>query len=218
MDSLLSPLIESPRLVQYLEELQSIVAAERAKREQFYEHISPEDKWEFINGEIIMHSPATAKHTQVRARISRLLGVYVEVHKLGMILDEKALVSFTRNDYEPDVSFFPTEVAQHIEPDQWKLPVPDLIVEVLSPSSIVMDRGTKFRDYEAHRVTEYWIVDPVTETIEQHLLEGGAYRLNAKQQNGSLQCVAVPSFTMPVRAAFDDAENLKALWALQPKS
>ena len=218
MDALLSPLLESPRLVQYVEELQAIVEAERAKREQFYEDISPEDKWEFINGEVITHSPATARHTQVRARISQLLRTYVTVHKLGMVLDEKALISLTRNDYEPDVNFFPTEVAQYIEPEQWQFPAPDLIVEVLSPSSVRTDRGTKFKDYEAHRVTEYWIVDPETETIEQYLLEGGAYRLNAKQKNGSLACVAVTGFVMPIRAAVDDEENLRALWALQPKS
>jgi Uma2 family endonuclease len=201
-----------------VEELRSIVDAERAKREQFYEDISPEDKWEFINGEVIMHSPATAKHTQVQGRILRLLGTYVDLHTLGTVLFENALVSFTRNDYEPDLVFFPTEVAQHIQPEQWKLPVPDMIVEVLSPSSRVLDRGTKFKDYQGHSVTEYWIVDPVSESIEQYLLEDGAYRLHAKQQNGSLDCVAVAGFVMPVRAAFDDQENLKALWALQPKT
>src|SRR5215218_6476378 len=106
MDALLSPLVESPQLVLYVNELQAVLEAERARREQFYEDISPEDKWEFINGEVIMHSPATAKHTQVRARISRLLGIYVDSRKLGMVLDEKALVSFTRNDYEPDIVYF----------------------------------------------------------------------------------------------------------------
>lgn len=218
MDALLSPLIESPRLVQYVEELQSIVEAERAKREQFYEDISPEDKWEFINGEVIMHSPATAKHTKVSGRIFKLLSTYVEVHKLGTVLFEKALVSFTRNDYEPDLVYFDAATSAKIEDAQWKLPVPQMVVEVLSPSSRRRDRGDKYLDYAAHAVQEYWIVDPEDETIEQHLLEEGAYRLKAKQRDGSLACVAAAGFVMPVRAAFDDEENLKALWALQPKT
>lgn len=218
MDALLSPLIESPRLVQYVEELQSIVEAERAKREQFYEDISPEDKWEFINGEVIMHSPATAKHTKVLGRILKLLSTYVEVHRLGMVLFEKALVSFTRNDYEPDIVYFDASTSAKIEDAQWKLPVPQMVVEVLSPSSRTRDRGDKYLDYAAHAVKEYWIVDPEDESIEQHLLDGRVFRLAAKQQNGTIHCQTVAGFAMPVRAAFDHEENLRTLWAIQPKN
>src|SRR4051812_42341796 len=114
MNALLAPLVESPQLALYVTELQAVLETERARREQFYEDISPEDKWEFINGEVIMHSPSTAKHTQIRARISHLLGVYVSIHKRGMVLDEKALVSFTRNDYEPDVVYFDAATSAQI--------------------------------------------------------------------------------------------------------
>jgi Uma2 family endonuclease len=218
MNALLAPLVESPQLVLYVNELQAVIEAERSRREQFYEDISPEDKWEFINGEVIMHSPATAKHTQVRARISRLLGVYVDIHKLGVVLDEKALVCFTRNDYEPDIVYFDAATAAKIADTQWKMPVPQMVVEVLSPSSRSRDCGYKYTDYAAHAVQEYWIVDPEQESIEQHLLDGQVFRLAGKRKTGSLKCTAIPGFVMPIRAAFDEDENLKALWALQPKS
>lgn len=217
MNALLAPLVESPQLVLYVNELQAVIEAERERREQSYEDLSPEDKWEFINGEVIIHSPSTAKHTLVRARISRLLGVYVDIHKLGRVMDEKALVSFSRNDYEPDVVYFDAATSAHITDTQWKLPVPQMAVEVLSPSSRTRDCGHKYTDYAAHAVQEYWIVDPEEESIEQHLLDGHVFRRNAKQKSGSLKCAAVPGFVMPVRAAFNDEENLKALWALQPK-
>src|SRR3954469_17154773 len=107
MDALLSPLIESPRLVQYVEELQAILEAERAKREQFYEDVSPEDKWEFINGEVVMHSPAKLKHTETLGRIYNLLHNHVLIRRQGKVLMEKTMISLTRNDYEPDLLFFP---------------------------------------------------------------------------------------------------------------
>lgn len=218
MDALLAPLVESPRLVQYVEELQSIIEAERARREQFYDDISPGDKWEFINGEVIMHSPATAEHIEVVGRILQVLRAYVRTRKLGTVFFEKALVSFTRNDYEPDIVFFDAVTSCRIESKQWKMPVPQMIVEVLSPSTRSLDHGDKYIDYAAHAVREYWIVDPDTESIEQHLLDGRVFRLAARQSDGSLKSEAVPGFEMPVRAAFDDEENLRALWAIQPRT
>lgn len=54
---------------------------------------------------------------------------------------------------------------------------PDLIVEVVSPSSIRLDRTIKFDRYERAGVAEYWIVDIKTRSIEIHILSGGEYAL-----------------------------------------
>ena len=56
---------------------------------------------------------------------------------------------------------------------------PTLAIEVLSPSSISIDRRRKLALYAAHDVPWYWIVDPEARTIESLHLEGGAYRLDA---------------------------------------
>ena len=210
MDALLTPLLESPRMIRIAEELQRVIEAERAKREQFYEDISPEDKWEFINGEVVMHSPATLKHLQIRRRIEQLLCDYTGARNLGMVVGEKGLANFTRNSYEPDVMYFPAEVAETFEDSQWNFPVPSLIVEVLSDSTKGADRGVKKDDYEEHGVVEYWIVDPISETIEQLLLAGEKYELAVKQSDGTFASKAVEGFVMPVRAAFDDELNRAA--------
>jgi Uma2 family endonuclease len=146
----------------------------------------------------------------VRARIQRLIFEYIEGRDLGQVHGEKVLVAFTRNDYEPDILYFPKAVADTLEPDRWKCPVPDLTVEVLSPSSRKLDRGTKFDDYAAHHVSEYWIVDPDAETIEQYLGSDGVYRLSIKLSEGRLACEAIPGFLMTVRAAFEDDVNREA--------
>ena len=49
---------------------------------------------------------------------------------------------------------------------------PDLVVEILSPSTAEQDRGEKRALYGKHGVTEYWLVDPVAETVQIHQLEG----------------------------------------------
>jgi Uma2 family endonuclease len=54
---------------------------------------------------------------------------------------------------------------------------PTLAVEIVSPSTARIDRGTKLQLYARHRVPYYWIIDPVTRSIEAYILSGGEVRL-----------------------------------------
>jgi Uma2 family endonuclease len=99
------------------------------------------------------------------------------MHKLGWVGSEKVLISLTRNDYEPDLCFFDAATAAAFQPDQMRFPAPAFVVEVLSESIAAKDRGIKFDDYAAHGITEYWIIDPDTETVEQYRLADLRYEL-----------------------------------------
>ena len=204
----------SPQLPRYVQEFQSLLAAERARRDRFYDEMSEDQKVEFINGEVFMHSPARLRHTMVSQNAFILLSLYVSRHHLGHVGHEKVLITLTRNDYEPDVVYFGPGKAQTLLPDQIKFPAPDLVVEVLSPSTAENDRGIKFVDYAAHGVAEYWIIDPDEEILEQHILKDEAYTLRMKSQTGILQSETVPGFVVPVHALFDEAEKLAAVQAL----
>jgi Uma2 family endonuclease len=92
-----------------------------------------------------------------------------------------------------------------------KFPAPDFVAEVLSPSTEQADRGVKFQDYAAHGVGEYWILDSDAARLEQYLLDGESYTLAIKAGDGTVTSLAVTDFTIPVRALFDEAENLAAL-------
>lgn len=212
MEALLEPLVNSPKLPFYFHRLQDVVTEEAARRARFYDEIEDGQKIEFINGEIIMHSPDLARHTAARIRLGRLLGTCVSLHRLGWMGDEKVLSAFTRNDYMPDIVFFAAEKAATITPITLKFPVPDFVVEVLSPSTERRDRGVKFEDYAGHGVGEYWLVDAERETLEVYLPDGaGGYRLEARQHDGTVRSAALNGLVLPVRAIFDDEENLRAL-------
>ena len=210
----LQQLLRYPRLPEVVRRLQAIARAEARKRRYFYEVVTEQQKAEFINGEIIVHSPVKYQHNQASFRLATLLSAYVQRHNLGTVGHEKLLITLTRNDYEPDVCFFGQEKARAFTPDQTKFPAPDLAVEVLSESTEALDRGIKFEDYAAHGVGEYWIVDPDQETIEQYLLHEGAYRLTVKVKTGSIASAVVPGFEIPVRAVFDPVEQFAALQAI----
>jgi Uma2 family endonuclease len=198
-------LIRSPSLPIYVQTFQALLREEQKKRERFYEEMSEEQKVEFINGEVVVQSPVKLRHTIASQNLFTLLSLYVSKHDLGYVGHEKMLISLTRNDYEPDVVYFGPEKAQTFGLDQMKFPAPDFIAEVLSPSTEAIDRGIKFQDYAAHGVTEYWILDPDREIVEQYALKGEMYELLVKSKSGTLQSVAVSGFEIAVRALFDKA-------------
>jgi Uma2 family endonuclease len=209
--ALVQQLLHSPDLPTYVRQFQSLLQAEHEKREQFYEEMSEQQKVEFINGEVVVQTPAKLCHTIASKNLLMLLDAYVQQHGLGFVGHEKMLVTLTRNDYEPDICYFRPEKARAFTPDQIKFPAPDFVVEVLSPTTEANDRGVKFVDYAAHGVAEYWLVDPDTEMIEQYLLEGEAYHLHVKTDTGTVRSVAVAGFAVRVRAVFDEAEKLVAV-------
>jgi Uma2 family endonuclease len=211
MSVAIETLVQSPRLPHYVAELNQLLAAEQAARERFRSQLSPSEKGEFINGQIIMHSPARFRHTNVGKMLMRLLDTYVDRHELGWVGYEKVLVALTRNDFEPDIMFYGREKAAALQPDQHVFPPPDLVVEVLSESTEARDRGVKMEDYAAHGVAEYWLVDPEREFVEQYDLEGDHYALRAKQADGTLRSKVISGFAAPVRAVFDRQLNLQTL-------
>ncbi len=203
-------LIHSPNLPTYVQHFQSLLQTEREKRERFYEEMTEDQKVEFINGEIMLHSPVRLRHNIVSQNLLVRLSTFVRRGNLGYVGYEKLLIALTRNDYEPDIVYFGPEKTRTFTLDQMKFPAPDFIVEVLSPSTEANDRGIKFLDYAAHGVVEYWIIDPDQETVEQYVLEDQAYNLQIKSKTGDLQSVAVPGFEIPVHAIFEGTEKLSS--------
>ena len=207
----LAPLLKSPCLPDIVATLSDRLHTEALARAKFRDEMSDDQKVEFIEGEIVMHSPARSRHMQSQFNVAKLLDTHVQLHSLGVVKVEKCLCVFPRNDYEPDVVFFGPTKAVTIEPETMLFPVPDLVIEVLSDSTKARDRGVKFDDYEAHGVGEYWIIDPVAEIVEQYLIEDGCFRLWLKSGSGEIASRVVSGFRIPIRAIFDDRENLAVL-------
>jgi Uma2 family endonuclease len=212
--SLLRQIEQSPMLVLFQQRINALIESESARRERFYEEMTEQEKVEFINGEVVVHSPVKLEHNDASGNLYTLLKVFVQRHHLGFVGHEKILVTLTRNDYEPDVCFFRSEIADGFSPKQMKFPAPDFAAEVLSPSTEDIDRTVKFADYAAHGVREYWILDPATKMLEQYVSTGDEFELRLKSDNGTVASIAVAGFEIPIRALFDADENHRALGRL----
>ncbi len=210
-DNVLDILMHSPRLALYHRRIEELLVEEAERRQQFYGTVVEDEKVEFINGEVVIQSPVKLSHNEASVRLLMLLRAYASKHQLGLVGHEKLMISLTRNDYEPDVCFFGRAKHENFIGDQMRFPAPDFIAEIPSPSTAAVDRGIKFEDYAAHGVTEYWIIDPEAQIVEQYILEGETYKLIAKTGSATLRSQAVSGFTIPARALFDEQSNMEAL-------
>lgn len=210
-------LLEAPDVQLIINRVQAVLNDEKKRRQSFYEWLTDDVKAEFINGEVIMHSPVKRRHLRASGNLSTLLRIYVQFHGLGEVDIEKAMVSLTRNDYEPDICFWRKEVADIFDDDTMQHPAPDLVVEILSKGTAKRDRGIKFEDYAAHGVREYWLVDPTRQTVEQFQLDEAFMAFDAVGNfhlNDSITALTLPGFTIPIRAIFEQEANSEALKSL----
>ena len=127
------------------------------------------EDYELINGEVYMMSRPSVDHNQIAGNIYSIFKKYLRGKRcrvfgeVDVFLDEK-------NNFVPDAMIV-------CNPDIIKKDgihgAPDLVVEILSPSSVRHDRFEKFQIYEKNGVKEYWIVDPTGKLVEvYHLVEG----------------------------------------------
>lgn len=209
--------MQMPDAAIFAQKLKSALKEEQKKRRHFYEIVEENKKMEFINGEIIFHSPVKLQHNRATTLLAKLLDTFVVKNKLGLVGVEKLLVSLTRNDYEPDICFFGNEKAKTLKRRQMQFPAPDFVIEVLFDSTEKNDRETKFQDYAAHGVEEYWIIDTEKETIEQYFLQDEQYELLLKSNSGEITSVVLTEFKIPIRSVFDEPENLSTLEKLLAK-
>jgi Uma2 family endonuclease len=213
-DALLDELLDSPKLVLYFNELQNILQRESERRKEFYATFIDNEKVEFINGKIVFYSPVSIGYNKDNLLLLRLISVFVDKYDLGYVAHGKIIISLTRNDYEPDICFFSKSKSSQFSPGQTQFPAPDLIVETLTDSTEKRTKEIKIADYAAHKVTEYWLINPEEQAIEQYILQGDRYQLKTKSTSGNLHSLAIANLEFPVRAIFDIAENLNALQSI----
>jgi Uma2 family endonuclease len=209
-DAHFEAVLQSPRLPEYSAIIIARLSDEQARRQRFYEEMTDEFKMEFINGEVILHSPARRGHLIASGNLYTLLHAFTAKHG-GEVFVEKALCVFERNDYEPDIVYFGPSKCAAFTKNTMKFPVPDFVVEILSESTSSRDRGVKFEDYALHGVREYWIIAPETETLEQFVLNANReYELKISSAAEEVSSVVVEGFRIPIRAIFDPALNQAA--------
>lgn len=200
-----------PDLPAIVEQINSGFDRERKERQKFREWLKDNVKAEFINGEIVMHSPVKRGHLEVSENLFPLLRLYVGLNNLGIVSAEKALIALTRNDYEPDICFWKKEKTDDFHAETMIHPVPNFVVEILSKGTQKNDRGVKFKDYAAHGIEEYWMISYKKREVEQYILKNKSYKLvKIHKTSDTIKSSVITGFEIPIDAIFSEKAFLQA--------
>ena len=166
----------------------------------------PDDgrRYEIIEGVLYVSNAPNAAHQLVVHALDRRIGNFIDERKLGRLIPAPFEVHLTERSrpVQPDLIF--------VRADRWPGSgirffegTPDLVIEVLSPSSVRTDRVVKFTAYEQAGVPEYWIVNPGAQTIEVYTLSGGEYGLVGEFTGGqNVQSPVLDGLTLAVSSVF----------------
>jgi Uma2 family endonuclease len=172
----------------------------------------PDDgmRHELIDGEHYVTPAPRPKHQRVSGRLHLRLGTYLEEHPLGRVYFAPLDVVLTDFDcVEPDLLYVSRERERLQMTEDYLEGAPDLVVEILSPSTKRFDQGVKHRLYERFGVSEYWIVDPEKETVKVFRLDDDRLQLREElfRQGGSpaqvLSTPLLPGLAIPLDKIFD---------------
>ena len=138
----------------------------------YQDDVRRKQRKQLINGKVVMMSPASTGHVSVAGRIFYNFYKHLEGKKCSPFIDGLSVHLTDKDHFVPDMMVVcdPNKIRPtYIDG------APDLVVEVLSPSTAKNDKGYKKDVYEKCGVPEYWIVDPRNKSIEVYILEGEQY-------------------------------------------
>lgn len=131
--------------------------------------LAPDDgnRYEAVAGELYVTPPPSYEHQRISARL------HIELHRLleepghGVVVYAPVGVEFpdTEEGVQPDLVFV-SRARSHIIRRGWIRGAPDLVIEILSPTTAGRDRSVKLDLYRRQGVAEYWVVDPDARAVE----------------------------------------------------
>jgi len=167
----------------------------------------PDDgfRHELIDGEHYVSPAPTPKHQRIALKLTLALGNFIERHESGELFFAPCDVVFSPMDVvEPDLLFIARQRLALVT-ERNVQGAPDLVIEILSPSTRKVDEGAKRRLYERMGVREYWMADPSRETVRVYRRAGEALRLVAELSAAArdvLTTPLLPGLEIPLREIF----------------
>ena len=161
----------------------------------------PGVRLELVDGEILV-SPAGMRHSEVAINIGGLIWEFLQKNPVGKVYASDVGIAFPNgNVRSPDVTYVSrAKLPGGESPERFGEVIPDLAVEVLSPSDSLKELGRKIGEFLENGVPIVWLVDPARQTVT-------IYRsLTETQQLTSKDTITaepvLPGFSVPVQRFF----------------
>lgn len=160
--------------------METVISNTKVSVSTFREMLFDDDDnyyYEIINGEMIQKSAPTPMHQRICRRLVIILDRFITEKKSGEVFQSPIDVYLDEyNKSQPDLVYVSNEKKAIITKDGI-IGVPDLIIEIISPTSFTRDRIEKKNLYERLGVSEFWLVDPQNGAMEIYTIKNNLYEL-----------------------------------------
>ena len=160
------------------------------------------DRRELIEGDFYLLPTPSVRHQIVLGNLAMLLWDFIRRRSLGqMVWAPTDVVLSSESVVQPDILFISNERRGIITEDNVS-GAPDLVVEILSPSTAERDRELKLTLYARYGVREYWIVDPEDSSAEVLTLEEAGVRSVQRYTSGRMESPLLPGLRIALDEVF----------------
>jgi Uma2 family endonuclease len=172
--------------------------------EQFRQLPDNGKRYELIHGEVHLTPAPTTRHQFILRNLSISLGIYLAHDPHGEIAFAPLDVRLGEDTaLQPDLIFVSNARATIIQ-ESFIEGAPDLVVEILSPSTAAHDRATKLSIYAGAGVKEVWLIDSQVKTVEVLKLQGKKYFVDATLAGDHVLTSSLfPGWQLPLKDLFD---------------
>ncbi len=162
-----------------------------------------ETRCEIIANELFMPPAPNTEHQDISGELEFLLRVFCKKNQIGKVYDAPFdVILDDSNVVQPDIVFISKENLQHLTKRGFA-GVPDLVVEIISPSTFYRDSVEKKDLYEKFGVREYWIVEPANQVVEIFILKNEKYVLHQFiAEQGKVQSKLLEGFEIDLKDIF----------------
>jgi Uma2 family endonuclease len=163
---------------------------------------------ELIGGDLLVNPAPRRIHQEIAGNVYALLRNFLHAAQRGRAYMHPVDVYVGRNDVvQPDLIAIRRERSHIYRPEGVVVEPPDIVVEIISPSSQRTDRVGKMALYARFGVPEYWIVDPEERVIVVNALVGDSYVTIEPEDDGTVFSRAFPGLRVDPAAVFSGLDE-----------
>jgi Uma2 family endonuclease len=165
--------------------------------EEFYRLADEDSDWEYLEGRIVMHSPASNRHEDLFSFLLTLLRGYLDEKREGVVRGSRYPMRLDAHwSPEPDILVVRADRRQLMTPRRLEGPA-DLVIEIASESDPRLDYREKLPRYRQAGIEEIWIVNPFENEILVEVKTAAGYAAQVLS-SGRLESTVLPGFWIEV--------------------
>jgi Uma2 family endonuclease len=163
------------------------------------------ERYELIDGEAYMMASPSRIHQEISMALSTRINNYLE-GKTCKVYAVPFAVRLNPVEDQSDDTVLEPDIVVVCDPskldDRGCNGAPDMVIEILSPSTARYDRLVKFNKYRQAGVREYWIVDPEEKIVMVYVLKDGEYTAHNYDDTGMAPVAVLPGCEIDLKAIF----------------